>query len=175
MSTTKINWRNNAIGIFGLLLVIIGNLISVPVTQKILYLFGSIFLLTSSSLEKNKFFVLLQIVVLAGTLIAFAPVGDGIKAGVPIVLTAIIMVYFAIAGELKNRITILGCLGLLFLAAGYAILNPIVYFLGGAFLTAYSFIVYRQGVQIGLLFAVLNFIFTITSMVSIYHHYFASN
>lgn len=167
-SMENINWRNISLGVIGLLLIIYGNFLPPHNTQKGLFLVGCIFLLTSSVLEKNKFFSILQIVVLSGTLIAFAPVSLVFKAGVPISLSILAIIYFMLQGMLSDSLTIVGCLGLLFLAAGYAISNPIVYLLGGLFLTIYSYYSYKQGVNIALIFAILNAVFTVTAGVGVY-------
>lgn len=176
MSATKIikEGYKTSIGVVGLLLTISGTLISVPefaLTQKFFYLAGAILLTTSSLLAKHRFFILQQSVVLVGTMVAFVPVCQAIKAGVLIVLSIAAMIYFAVTGEFKERVTILGCLGLVFLALGYAVSHPIIYLLGGTFLTIYSFIVYKRGVTIGLLFGVLNFIFMITATIGVYNYY----
>jgi len=174
MGTTKINWYKTSIGVTGLLCAITGTLIPVPefaLLQKFCYLIGSILLVTSSLLEKHRFFILQQSMVLIGAMIAFAPVSPLIKAVILLTLSVAVMIYFAFMGEFKERVTIVGCLGLLSLALGYAVSNPIVYLLGGIFLTIYSFIVYKKGATIGLLFGVLNFIFTITASIGVYNYY----
>lgn len=174
MSTLKVNWYKTSIGIIGLLCAITGTLIPVPefiFLQKFCYLIGSILLVTSSVLEKHRFFILQQLVVLIGTITAFMPVSPIIKAVILVTLSMIAIIYFAATGEFKERVTIVGCLGLLSLALGYAVSNPIVYLLGGVFLTIYSFIVYKKGATIGLLFGVLNFIFSITAGIGVYHYF----
>ncbi len=164
-----INWRNLSLGVIGLTLIIIGNFLPPLLVQKELYMLGSVFLLTSSILEKHTFFVILQVVVLAGTIIAFAPIGAVFKAAVPIGLSIIAIIYFITQGMLKDLHSIVGIIGLVFLAAGYAISNPIIYLLGGFFLAIYSFISYRHGHKIGLIFFILNVVFTCTAGVAVYH------
>jgi len=171
-NVAKINWYYTSVGIIGLVLAIIGNLLSVPLMQKFFYFSGGSLLLLSAILEKNKFFSILQTIMVAGVVFSFLPLGMVIVAGIPVVLSLVAMVYFVVTGEFKKRVTILGCLGLLFLAIGCATLNSIMYFLGGLFLIVYSWIVYRQGARIGLLFCILNAFFAFTAAISVYKHYF---
>ncbi|MCK4608892.1 MAG: hypothetical protein KAT71_05390 [Gammaproteobacteria bacterium] len=168
LNTKSINWFNIGLGVIGLLLIIVGTFLTPTTTQKLLFTAGSVFLLTSSVLEKHEFFAILQVVALCGTLVAFIPVGVMVKAAIPIILTIVAIIYFIRKGLLSDVVMILGCLGLLCLAAGYATSNPIVYFLGGIFLTIYSYLSYRRGHNIALLFTVLNAVFSITAGMAVY-------
>lgn len=172
MSATKINWYKTSISVTGLFLTIIGTLITAPLTQKFFFLFASFLLVTAAVLEKHRFFILQQAMIPIGTVTAFLPISQLAKCCILVSLSSAAIVYFAITGEFKERITIVGCLGMLFLAIGYGVSHPIIYLLGGLFLTIYSLVVYKRGVKIGLLFGVLNLIFVFTSMIAVYNYYF---
>ena len=163
---------NVAISVVGMLIVIFGNLITHLILQRICYLSGGLLMLISAILERQTFFVILQFIISAGALIAFAPLPPALKAAVPLILSIIAIIYFAKQGLLKDGLTILGCVGLVMLATGYSITHPIVYLLGAAALTIYSFGAYRRGVAIGLLWGILNAIFVTTAGVAVYRSFF---
>jgi hypothetical protein len=160
------------IGIIGFILTIAGTFLLPGNSQKVLFLLGSIFLFYSSFLEKHMFFAILEVIVLAGTLIAFAPVSMVLKAGLPIVMSILAIILLISRGMLKDPENILGFIGLLLLAIGYAISNPIVYLISGVLLAIYSYFSYRRGARIALLFMILNSVFAITSAFGIYRLYF---
>jgi hypothetical protein len=160
---------NLFIGVVGMLISSYGNLIHQLHTQKWCYFFGASLLLVSSLLERHKFFIALQIIIVAGTITAFTPFSFLLKAAIPIILSAITIIYFAITKQLEDKLTLLGSLGIAFLAAGYAVSRPIVFFFGAVVLMIYSFISYRRGAAIALIWALLNVIFAATATVAIYH------
>lgn len=160
------------IGVFGLGLIIFGTFLPPILAQKILFSSGCLLLLCSSIMEKHTFFAVLQVVALIGSLVAFTSFSPGLKAALPIAVSILALIFFITKGMLKQRENIFGCLGLLFLAAGYAVSNPIVYMLGGIFLSTYSYFSYRRGARIAMLFLVLNIVFTFTSMLAVYRMYF---
>jgi hypothetical protein len=162
---------NIGLGVIGMLVIIAGTLLPLP-TQKICYLIGGLFLLVSSILEKQLFFSLLQTVISFGALIAFAPISVFLKAASPICLSIIIIFYFIHRGLLHDRLHQIGCLGLIFIAVGYAISHPLVYFLGGLCLIIFSFGAFRRGIQLGLLWGILNAVFSFTSGVATYKSFF---
>lgn len=164
---------NIGLGVIGMLVIITGTLITpLQTPQKLCYLIGGLFLLLSSILERQLFFTLLQIVISSGALIALAPITPFYKALVPISLSIIVIAYLIQAGMLKDPLNRLGCLGLVFLAIGYAITHPLIYFLGGICLTLFSFAAFKQGIRLGLVWGVLNAVFTITSGIAVYKLFF---
>lgn len=163
---------NLFLAVIGLLLATYGNFLPFTNTQKYVYLFASIFLLASSILERQLFFVLMQIVVLSGTTIALLSIHSFFKLLVPFSFSMIACLSFAATGALKEHATKIGCIGMVLLALGYAVSHPIIYLLGGASLTVYSAIAYKRGVDVALVFAILNAVFTVTASVAVYHRYF---
>ncbi len=164
---------NIALGVIGMLIIITGTLITpLQQPQKLCYLMGGLFLLLSSILERQLFFTLLQTVISSGALIAFAPIAPFYKALVPISLSIIVIIYLIKQGMLKDPLNRLGCLGLVFLAIGYAITLPLIYFLGGVCLTLFSFAAFKQGIRLGLVWGILNAVFAITAGIATYKMFF---
>lgn len=163
-----INYFNITVGIVGMLIACYGNLLNFSDTQKWCYLVGAILLLISSSLERQIFFIALQIIIAAGAAIAFAPIGLFFKAALPIILSVSAIGYFVVTGQFKDRLTALGCLGIAMLATGYAISNPIAYFLGALILMIYAFLSFRRGVTVAIIWTILNAVFAVTALHAVY-------
>ena len=163
---------NIVIGVIGMLIIIMGTLITSLPTQKLCYLFGGLFLLLSSLLERQLFFTLFQIVISSGALIAFAPIPAFYKTLLPISLSILVIVYFIKQGKFKDPLNRLGCLGLVFLAIGYAVTHPLIYFLGALCLTIFSFPAFKQGIRLGLVWGILHAVFSITAGIATYKIFF---
>lgn len=162
------HYFNLAIGIIGMLIATYGNLVHQLTTQKWCYLIGALLLFISSLLEKQKFFIALQIIIGAGAAVAFTTYPPLYKAAVPIILSIVAIIYFIATKQLKDPLTAFGCIGIALLAAGYAVTNPIIFFLGAFVLMLYSYGSFRRGVGIALLWAILNAIFSVTAAMAIY-------
>ncbi len=156
------------IGTVGLLLAIAGNFFPDTLLQKWLYFFAGNVLLVSALMERAVYFIILEVIVVASTVIAFVPGHLILKAAVPLVMSAVAIPYLLSKEQYRNLASILGILGLVSLALGYALIHPLIYFLGGFFLAIYSFIAYFQGERIAILFAVLNTIFAATALLSMF-------
>jgi len=165
-------WVNLVIGIIGMAIACYGNLLPYSETQKTCYFVGALLLLISSILEKQLFFIVLQIIITSGTGIAFAVWIPTFKATIPIILSLLAIVYFTKRGQLQDKTTILGIIAIAVLAAGYAVTKPFVYFLGAVLLMAYSFISFKQGIKIALLWAILNAVFAITAILNLLKYNF---
>lgn len=156
------------LGIIGMFIACYGNLSHDINLQKWSYLIGAFLLLISSSLEKQKFFIILQIIIISGAAVAFAPFPPFYKAAVPIILSILAIIYFIASKQLKDPLTAFGCAGIALLAAGYAITDPIIFFLGSVVLMLYSYLSFRRGVRIALLWAILNAVFAATAAITVY-------
>ncbi len=167
----KTNYINLSISIIGLVMIIIGALLSPTITQKTLFAGGCVFLFTASCIEKATFFAILQVIVLLGTAIAFFHISITAKLIVLGVVSIIALVYLYKRNFIQTFIDIVGSAGLLLLAFGYAVSNPFVYLFGGLFLAIYSYSAYKKGVKIGLIFAILNVIFTVMALISVLRIY----
>lgn len=165
---------NIAIGCLGLLVAAYGNLlVQGHPFQKWCYLIGGLLLFLSSILERQTFFTILQFVLSAGAAISFATLSPPLKAAVPITLTVIAIIYFTARGELKDKVLILGCVGLALLALGYAVSNPLINLSGAVALTIFSYLSFRRGIDIALIWTILNVVFTITSAIASYRFLFS--
>jgi len=162
------HYFNILIGVIGMLVACYGNLLNFSDTQKWCYLVGAILLLISSLLERQVFFIALQIIIASGAAIAFAPISLFLKAAVPIILSVTAISYFIISGQFKDRLIALGCLGIAMLATGYAISNPIAYLLGALILMVYSFLSFRRGVTVAIIWTILNAVFAATALHAVY-------
>ncbi|WP_010598030.1 hypothetical protein [Rickettsiella massiliensis] len=87
---------------------------------------------------------------------------------VPISLSVFVILFLFKKGLLDDIWNKIGCLGLIFLAIGYAITYPAIYFLGGLFLTLFSFAAVRKGVMLGWIWGCLNAVFTLTSGIALF-------
>lgn len=164
------HYVNLFIGVIGMVILSYANLLAqASPTQKAYYLIGAILLFISSLLERQLFFTILQVVLISGTAVAFATLPVFVKAAIPLVLSIIAIIYFFMTGLLRDHLTFFGCVGMLFLAAGYAVSYPIFYFLGALIVMIFSFVSYSRGVTLGLLWGILNAIFTITAGMAVYH------
>lgn len=165
------HYINIMLAVIGMLLACAGNLMLAGIMQKYFYCMGAAFLFTSALLERQGFFILLQLIVLVGTLCALTHFSAVSKASLPIGLSILSLAYLASTGALRQPLTLLGALGIALLAAGYAVTNPYVYFFGALVLAIYSSVSYVRGVTIALLWALLNALFVLTAAVTIYHSF----
>lgn len=163
----SLNWSAVHIGVIGLLCAIIGNMYPATMLQKHLYLGGGVLLMVSALIEKQEYFIALEVVVIVCALLAYLPDHGTLKMAVPLLLSLFSVGYLYYRGLLKSPASLLGVVGLVFLGLGYATLNPVIYLIGGIALTAYSAISYYQGVKIALLWAILNAIFSFTALLAI--------
>ncbi|MBN2690062.1 MAG: hypothetical protein JXR42_05670 [Gammaproteobacteria bacterium] len=157
------------LGVIGLTAFVIGTFYPPSFLQKVLYLVGALLLTSSAALDKNIFFTVLEVVVVVGTFIAFFPLSALIKAGVPAALTLLAILYLWHMEEIKNLLGILGCIGLLLLAAGFATSESIVYFFGSLVLSTYSIIVFLKNKdKLAMIFVILNVFFALGSLGNIF-------
>lgn len=165
----KLHQITFTLAIIGLLITIAGNFFDISVTKKLCYLVGALFLLVTALLEENTFFTILEIILSIGAAVAFLPISLIWKSGIPICLGTLAATYFSFTGQLKDYLTWLSVIGVLICTWGYALTNPMVYVLGGAVVTVYSFCSFRRGETIALAFGILNSVFTLTALLEILH------
>jgi len=160
-------YLTRCIGAFGMVFPITAQFLPQSDMQASLYIIGSLLMLIAAAWEKSLFFSMLQIIVLAGASMYFTPYSMAIHALVPIALAIATCVYFYLAGRIKDRVTYVGLAGIAALALGYAIAHPWIYLIGGVLLTIYSWVSYQRGVAIAILWAILNFVFSIAAVLRI--------
>jgi len=159
-----------SLGVIGMGFPIYGNLIPPSALRAECFVIGAILMLLAAVIERELFFSVLQLVVLAGAAMYFTSFSLVARAAVPIVLAGSFLLYFAYSGRLQDKLTLFGSIGIAILAIGYAVSSPFVYFAGGVILTIYATMSYRRGVSIAILWAILNFIFSIAAAINIYHY-----
>jgi hypothetical protein len=157
-----------SLAIIGLLIAITGNFLEISVAKKLCYLIGALILLVTALLEKNTFYIILEIILLIGAGIAFSPISFFWKSSITISLGILAAIYFSLSGQLKDYLTWLSIIGILIITWGYALTNPMLYAGGGAIITVYSFCAFRRGEKIALVFGILNFVFTITALLEVF-------
>lgn len=166
------NLTNLSIGIIGMLLATYANLLhQMPLLQKSFYFMGAVLMLVSSTLEKQRFFMVLQLVIVGSTAIAFAPLAPVIKTSFSIVCSVIAILYFITTGQCKDKLTTFGCLGIAILAIGYAVTNPIIYLFGSIALFIYSLLSYQRGIKIAIVWVIMNIVFSITAAIAVWEMY----
>ncbi|MDC0358026.1 hypothetical protein OAO01_04350 [Oligoflexia bacterium] len=156
------------LGTIGMLSACFGALLEPCELQKVLFLAGAVMMFLAAVLEQQRFFIALQVILLSGTLIAFAPLEAWMKVAVPISVSAITVLALYRVGAFEDKLGRLGAVGMTVLAIGYAITHPAVYLVGGATLALYAWNSYRAGVQLAILWAVLNAVFAVTAGVGLY-------
>lgn len=167
LNQSKTKWSSVLIGVVGLLAAIIGNLYPETMLQKHLYLAGGVLLIISALLEKAEYFITLEVVVIVCAILAYYPGHAELKMAVPLVLSLLSVVYLYSRGLLGTMLSHLGIVGLVLLGLGYATLNPHIYLAGGLVLTVYSAASYFKGVNIAMLWAILNAVFSATALISL--------
>ena len=160
-------YLSRAIGFIGMFFPIAANFIPPSDMRAAFFVCGCILMFIAAAVEKQLFFSLLQLIVLAGASMYFTPFSVMIKAGVPIALSILFLIYFAKTGRFQDRINILGAVGVCALAVGYGVAHPYIYLIGGLSLAIYSTVSYLQGVTVALLWAILNVFFTVATIINI--------
>jgi len=155
------------LAIIGLLITIAGNFFDISITKKLCYLIGALILLITALMESNTFFTVLETILSIGAGVAFLPISFIWKSGIPISLGVLAATYFSFSGQLKDYLTWLSITGVLIVTWGYALTNPMLYVVGGAIVTVYSFCSFRRGETIALVFGILNSIFTLTALLEV--------
>ncbi len=166
VKTNYCSW-SMIIGTLGLILAIIGNFYLDSLLQKYLYFFAAVLLTGSAVLEKQTFFIILEIIVVVSTAIAFIPGYMLFKAAIPLLLSAIFLGNYLSSPQNRDILNLTGALGIILLALGYAIIHPAIYLAGGVVLTIFSSIAFARGVRIAILWAILNAVFSVTALYSI--------
>jgi hypothetical protein len=157
-----------SMAVIGLIVTIAGNFLDISVAKKLCYLVGALVLLLSATLEKNTFFSILEVILSIGALTAFLPLSPLLKSLIPISLGVCAAIYFGVTGRLNDHLTWLSMASVLFGTWGYALTNSCLYFWAGAITAIYSFLSFKRGEKIALVFGVLNIVFALTALMEIY-------
>lgn len=170
----KITQASLITGIVAMTLLVIGTVAeSSSLLQKILFVIGAPVLGIVAYANRQKMFAVLQAVATIGAALAFFP-DNGLKYAVMIIVAAAGIGYLLkVKYYSKDRLGIIGTIGLAFIAIGFAT-NPIQYpkifgFLlgfGGILIAFYSAIeFFRYKIRISAIWLVLNIIFSINPIL----------
>lgn len=159
------HYFNMGLAIFSLGVIIVGTLLPISLSQKIIFAAGVGLLDVSAILERQIFFMGLQTISFIGTLVAFLTIPTLYKASIPILLTLFATIYFIFSGTCRRRVAWLGLLGLFGLALGLATSMPLFYCAGGIFIVLFSYADTKTGNRLAWVFLALNLLFAITSAI----------
>jgi hypothetical protein len=163
------------IGIVGMVLTVVGIYLEPGMmVQKFLFLIGAALLIASAIMTDQKMYIALTSVVLLGTILGFVQgfsvEGKYIVIGVGALIA---LVYLAVIGHFRrDPWAVLGCLGLIFVGAGYAVdavSTPLLFnaaLAGGSLAVAiYSLIrFFFYGIKVAMVWVVLNVIFLVAPL-----------
>lgn len=155
-------------GILGMILIIAALLCSDLRQQRWLFFLGAIGMTLMAFLEKHKLFIGLQLVIISGTITAFLPVDSIIKGGIPFLVSLPILYRLYREKILDTKRRRLGAFALLTLGIGYAVQHVVIYFIGGALISVFSFLELYSGFRPAVIWLTLNLIFTTISGISIF-------
>lgn len=150
-------------GIAGFIILITGTWLPLGIEQKSLFFMGASILLFASMASAHRFFVVLQTVAFIGTLTAFLDIPFWVKFSIPLLAGAIAIFILVREGKCQTWDAWVGTLGLVGIALGYATSEPPFYCLGALFLVIFSAVEFKKGHSLGLIFALLNLFFFISS------------
>lgn len=155
MKIIKENW----LGLLGL----IGLCVAIPLPEglvkNIFNLIGFVGLIVYAWRGKNAFFFYFELVALLGNILNIMGVGDTIKFTLLVIASLAALIRVLMKPEYRQWYTIFGVIGLGGLVYGYAAFSNWGYTIGGIGMVLYSAVGFYQGVQIALIFGLLNVIY----------------
>lgn len=151
------------IGYIGMAFPIIGSIMAPSLMRSGMFALGCALLLIAAMGDRNPFYIAMQIVVLLGALMAFLSASQLVTAGVPIVAALVMILYFYQQGELKDGLTLFGCIGVFILSLGYAEAYAPIYLTAGLILAIQGYLLYARGVAVAMIWALLNTAFVLTT------------
>ncbi len=155
-------------GVIGMALTLLGLLLPIGFEQRVVFLLGALGPTLTAYLEYHKLFLVLQAVVVSGTLVAFFQLASYVKISIPFFIAIPVLLLLKKQAVLSTANDIFGAVSLLLLSAGYATQEMLFLFLGGFAVSIYSAIEWRKGFAPALIWLVLNVIFTTLAAVSLF-------
>ena len=147
---------------------IVGSILPMSEAQKWLFLANTLLMTPLPFAKKDTMLSALQIVSLSGAAVGVLTLINPLQIVLPLAVALLVTGFLYWKDKLdswKNRI---GAAGIAALALGYATQQPLVYLLGGLILTVYTWLSFRAGSGIALLWFVLNVVFVMTSIWASY-------
>lgn len=158
---------NLLLGGLGVVLTILGVVVGASLVQKSLFFLGALALLMTAIRDNHKYFILLEVVVIIGTLVAFFPISPFVKGSIMLTLSLIALWALKNELQLESGVAWVSVAGILVLALGYAVSDPWIYLVGGILLTIYALAELQKGVQIAWFWLVLNGLFSISAVLAV--------
>lgn len=173
MSSTVKSYYGNHVtnitaGALGLAIASIGTAIPGSPYQKYFLLVGPILLAYSAFMERDKFFTVLQLIIIIDAVFDFLYLPNWAVFIITCLLVIGAVVHFAMKGVFKDKALYLGVAGLFALAMGIGLLNPLWYLTGGILLTGYALIGTLRGSHVSLVFLILNAVYIIAACIGTY-------
>ena len=150
---------------------IVGSILPDSEAQKWLFLANALLMTPLPLAKKDVMLSALQVVSLSGAIVGVVTLTDQLQIGLPIAVAFLVTGGLIWQNELESLCHRLGAAGIAVLAIGYATQEPLAYLLGGLILTVYTWLSFREGSRIALLWFILNAVFTITSTWACYQEY----
>ena len=154
-------------GIAGLLMILCA-LLLLPVKDGApYYFFGAFLMLSTAVLERHVFFIVLQIVVLTGTLLGVLEFPRWSTLSLLTVISSSAVLWCYKKGFLDRSINWLGCISLCVMAFSYAMASTAGFIVSGLGIACFSYCDYSRGVKVALHWFILNICFVFASIYAL--------
>jgi len=155
----------------GMLCGIVGSVFPMLPAQKWLFLANAFLMTPLPLVRKDTMLSALQVVSIVGAVVGAVTMTKPLQYGLPIGTAAVAVGFLWWSGDLCNWRNRIGSCGIAALATGYATQNPIIYLIGGLVLCVYTWLAFKDGQKIALLWFTLNGIFVFTSIWAVVRDY----
>ncbi len=152
------------IGVIGACTVLFG---FIHTQEQAYYVAGAGLLLITAMYFKLTYFIALELILLAGHGAILLGIGPVLQVVLPILLSAQLLIYYILSGELRGVFHVIGIVGIALLSIGFSYANVWVFFLGSSAIAIYAFYRVYQGKLIAMIWAILNSFFAIVTALLI--------
>lgn len=133
-------------------------------TQPVYFLLGAILMMCTALLDKQRFYIALEVVVLSGCVLGLAQLAIVTKSIVLGFVTIPVLFFTQRWGIVRSRVDYFGVAGLLLLAFSYASISYPVMLLSAVLLSLHSWLDWRAGSRVAILWLVLNGTFALAAL-----------
>lgn len=154
-------------GIAGLLMILCALLLFPVKDGASYYFFGALLMLSTAVLERHVFFIVLQIVVLTGTLLGLLEFPRWISLALLTFISIAAVLWCYLKGFLDRASNWLGCISLCVLAFSYAVALTSGFIVSGMGIAYFSYCDYRRGVKVALHWFFLNICFVLAAIYAL--------
>lgn len=159
------DYKYVALGIIGALIILYGHLLHV--SPQIFYIIGSLILLCTAIHYKLIYFIALELILAAGHSAILLGSGPHTQLALPILLSFQLLIFYLMMGKEKNIFIVVGIVGIALLSLGFSYHNQWIFFTGSLSIATYSYYSAYQDHRIAYLWAILNTLFAIISLVKL--------